>query len=35
MRLEALVRDSGKGDTELKAELAKFKAENRTLKVYR
>ena len=33
MRLEALIRDSGKGDNELKAELAKLKAENRSLKV--
>ena len=33
MRLETLLRDSGKGDTELKAELAKLKAENRSLKV--
>jgi hypothetical protein len=33
MRLETLIRDSGKGDTELKAELAKLKAENRSLKV--
>ena len=33
MRLETLIRDSGKSDTELKAELAKLKAENRSLKV--
>ena len=33
LRLEALLRDSGKGDIELKAELAKVKAENRSLKV--
>jgi hypothetical protein len=33
LRLETLLRDSGKGDTEIKAELAKYKAENRTLKV--
>ena len=33
MRLETLIRDSGKGETELKAELAKLKAENRSLKV--
>jgi hypothetical protein len=33
MRLETLIRDSGKGDIELKAELAKLKAENRSLKV--
>lgn len=33
MRLESLLRDSGKGDTELRAEVAKVKAENRTLKV--
>jgi hypothetical protein len=32
-RLEALVRDSGKGDIELKAEIAKLKSENRALKV--
>jgi hypothetical protein len=34
IRLESLVRDSGKGDIELKAELAKLKAENRSLKVH-
>lgn len=35
MRLEGLLRDvaSGKGDTELKAEIAKLKAEIRALKV--
>jgi hypothetical protein len=33
LRLEALSRDSGKGDIELKAELAKVKAESRSLKV--
>jgi septal ring factor EnvC (AmiA/AmiB activator) len=33
MRMESLIRDSGKGDTELRAELAKMKAENRSLKV--
>jgi hypothetical protein len=33
LRLETLLRDSGKGDTDIKAELAKYKAENRTLKV--
>jgi len=33
-RLEALVREGGKGDnTELKAEIAKLRAENRSLKV--
>jgi hypothetical protein len=34
MRLEALLRDSGKGETELKAEIAKLKSDNRSLKVY-
>jgi hypothetical protein len=34
LRLETLLRDSGKGDTELKAEIAKLKAENRSLKVF-
>ena len=33
MRLETLIRDSGKSDIELKAELAKLKAENRSLRV--
>lgn len=33
IRLETLLRESGKGETELKAELAKLKAENRSLKV--
>ena len=33
MKLETLLRDSGKGDTDLKAEIAKLKAENRSLKV--
>ena len=33
VRLETLLRDTGKGDTELKAEVAKLKAENRSLKV--
>lgn len=33
VRLETLLRESGKGETELKAELAKLKAENRSLKV--
>ena len=33
LRLETLLRDSGKGETEIKAELAKYKAENRSLKV--
>ena len=32
-RLESLLRDSGKGETELKAELAKVKAEYRSLRV--
>jgi type II secretory pathway component PulJ len=37
MRLEAFLREreTGKGDTELKAEVAKLKAENRQLKVAR
>ena len=33
LRLETLLRDSGKGEIEIKAELAKYKAENRSLKV--
>lgn len=33
MRLETLLRDNGKGETELKAEIAKLKADNRSLKV--
>lgn len=33
IRLETLLRDSGKGETELKAEIAKLKADNRSLKV--
>ena len=33
IRLETLLRDSGKGDNELRAELAKVKAEYRSLKV--
>jgi hypothetical protein len=35
LRLETVLRDSGKGDTEIIAELAKVKAENRSLKVFR
>lgn len=31
--METLLRDSGKGETELKAEIAKIKADNRSLKV--
>jgi hypothetical protein len=34
LRLETLLRDGGKGDTELKAEIARLKADNRSLKVY-
>lgn len=33
LRLETLLRDSGKGESDIKAELAKYKAENRSLKV--
>lgn len=33
IRLETLLRDSGKGDNELRVELAKVKAEYRSLKV--
>jgi hypothetical protein len=32
--MESLLRDADKGDTELKAELAKVKAEYRALKVH-